>query len=243
MRIPCADTHQAKESNDMHSKYLVKINDFVPMSQLLAGYTPGVRMPMAVERAFRRAIAERRRVSTWYSSMHADELDADSDKSHLHFIEILESAFATLRKLCRAYTRPEHPARQEVSNTNTLIFENRFAGLEVENADGRSDEAASEPYPLGPDEHLPSVMAVVIEKDETEIEAEFLFAIECFLMEVQSVRKKVSKTWHTYKTTGYDLTVAALLTNTAIGKCSTCECQRKTAWHLLHRVRIVADVR
>ncbi|KAF2833079.1 hypothetical protein CC86DRAFT_376315 [Ophiobolus disseminans] len=65
-------------------------------------------------------------------------------------------------------------------------------------------------------EEKAKITSVTLEKDEAEIEAEFFFAVECFLEEVQSIRTTIKDSWGVYKRTGYDLVIATLLTNTAI---------------------------
>jgi hypothetical protein len=65
---------------------------------------------------------------------------------------------------------------------------------------------------------MPRIAPVTVERDEAELEAEFYFAIECFPEETQAVRPMLNDTWDVYRCTGYDLVIATLLTNTAIGE-------------------------
>jgi hypothetical protein len=65
---------------------------------------------------------------------------------------------------------------------------------------------------------MPKIAPVTFERDEAELEAEFYFAIECFLEETQAIRLMLKDTWDIYRRTGYDLVIATLLTNMAIGE-------------------------
>ena len=55
------------------------------------------------------------------------------------------------------------------------------------------------------------------EKDEAEIETEFIFAVKCFLLDLYRTRYDLAKCWLTYLVFGYDLVVLTIMTNTAIG--------------------------
>lgn len=153
----------------------------------------------------------------WYTSFHA--VVTKSDEDHRQFFEVLESTYAQLSPLtkvkAKASTRP--PTMAEASTNTSTVVENSFGALAIEDYDD-ADEASD--LPESTQSRLEGVLKVadvVIEKDQTEIKAEFFFAIECFLLDLQAMRDKVMAIWGRYKTTGYDLSGAALTTNFTIG--------------------------
>jgi hypothetical protein len=103
----------------------------------------------------------------------------------------------------------------------SLVLQNAFAGLEIEDVNTTTEQTSSDPQNFEPEveEKLPKVVQVVIEKDKAEMEIDFFFAIECFLYNLHDVREQIRTYWSSYKTTGYDLIVATTMTNTAIGRC------------------------
>jgi hypothetical protein len=191
----------------------------VPRAQTIAKHQPKIPVPVAIERAFANAITERKRVSTWFK---AKDNKANSDERHLHFIGILEQAFtAVCAPEERNFTpKTKVPRKTKVPATATLQLQNAFTGLNLEDpgTDDEEETAASQP---GPDaeaaKRAVKVVPVIIEKDEAEIETEFIFAVKCFLLDLYKTHYDLAKWWLTYLVFGYDLVVVTIMTNTAIG--------------------------
>jgi hypothetical protein len=67
-----------------------------------------------------------------------------------------------------------------------------------------------------PLESLSPVYPVEVQQDESEIEAEFFFAIQSFLTNVHELRDIVQEKWFEYKDGTASLIKASLIANTAI---------------------------
>jgi hypothetical protein len=123
----------------------------VPMAKTIAKHQPKIRVPVAVERAFANAIAERKRVSTWFKAKHSE---ANSEKRHLHFIGILEQAFTAVCALEeRSFTpKTKVPRKTTVPTTATLQLQNAFAGLNLEDSGTDDDDEDMENNPSNQDQ-------------------------------------------------------------------------------------------
>jgi hypothetical protein len=75
---------------------LIKVNDFIPMAESVRQHVSKITVPKSAERAFACAIVERKRVSSWFRSVHESDEDNDSDDRHLFFIGVLEKTFMIL---------------------------------------------------------------------------------------------------------------------------------------------------
>jgi hypothetical protein len=191
------------------------------MAQKIAEQLPKISVPHVVELAFTRAISERRRVSGWFRSCHGEKSKGISDERHLHFIGVLEGAFATLCPLTKMERKPGRARKPKPMHAESVPLHNAFATLTVEDPTNElEDQDTSHAAESVRDLKIPKIASVKLERTEDEIEEEFYFAIECFLEEVQAIRTTIKQTWEVYKQTGYDLVIATLTTNTAIGKYS-----------------------
>jgi hypothetical protein len=191
------------------------------MAQKIAAKLPKIRVPTLVERTLGRAISERRRVSEWFRSCHDQNSDHASDLRHAHFLGVLEGAFAIICPFTDIVKKPGGSRKHKPPGVESLPLQNAFAGLTVKDPlNEPEDQDPTVDTQLEDNQRMPHIAHVELEKDEAELEAEFYFAIECFLEEVQAIRSMIRDTWHVYKRTGYDLVIATLLTNTEIGECT-----------------------
>lgn len=150
------------------------------MAQKVAEKLPSIYIPAMIETTLGRAIAERRRVSDWFRSCHGQNTKNASDLRHVHFIGVLEGAFAILCPFTEMKKRSGTIRKPKALGVEPLALRNAFAGLGVE----EPSESLDHEEPLtGADketEKIPKVAPVMIEKDETELEAEFYFANRVF---------------------------------------------------------------
>ncbi|ORX98828.1 hypothetical protein BCR34DRAFT_593081 [Clohesyomyces aquaticus] len=160
---------------------------------------------------FQRTILARRLVSQWFHGADAKERDGDSNKRRSHFITILEATFTILFS-GEATKSPRSASNCNVSCDDMKQFavpvEKAFSALTVEDIVDAQPEH---------DRHeiMPKIVPAGIMRDEADTVDDFLFAIECFLHELQAVRSTIKDRRMRYKEGG-DLILASLMTNTAI---------------------------
>ncbi|CAN8104457.1 unnamed protein product [Discula destructiva] len=207
----------------------VRTRDIVPMAEFIAaGFKKGGKgqftLNPAVDAAFRRAIAARKRVTAWYETTSHGELDVEeSNGRHHYFTNILLKAWNVLLDAAASCssklpptTQPKGAAKVS-SNTN-----NRFTALTLEDIDDDGGDIileAMKPTHKAKKTKEPSSSAVpdvFIVGDDQQIEDEFWFAIQSFLMELHKVRDIILRYWEDYNASKIDLIMAALGTRTAI---------------------------
>lgn len=107
------------------------------------------------------------------------------------------------------------PDTPELAGIQTL---NAFAKLSIDDgdqADSFYDEADfydAEQFV----ENLPQITPVAVEQDETDLEAEFFFAIFTFICNLQELRDNVQEAWFKYKDGEIDLVQPSLIANTLV---------------------------
>ncbi|KAF2120926.1 hypothetical protein BDV96DRAFT_595324 [Lophiotrema nucula] len=217
----------ARETTNLRSgvlitpKYIINRSDFVPMAKLIAKQLKPSRIPGSLNVIFNRAIEKRRKVSElFHSSPDGNASVNASNRRHLHFIGILEEAFESLWPFSKVdhWKTRAHSITTPAPKLNPLCIHNKFAHLKVEDSDSIAESPGghkSQDSNEGTD-RLPRVASVVIELDESDIEEEFLFAIQSFMEEFEAIRMFLGDVWSRYKESGFNLTIASLLTNTAI---------------------------
>ncbi|KAF2108575.1 hypothetical protein BDV96DRAFT_262247 [Lophiotrema nucula] len=213
------------------AKHGLKVSEFVPMAEAIARYIPKVRIPAGVGRLFTRAITQRKKVSDWFNSPHSSKADDEINQSHLHFIEVLQRAHKVLQPLIStsAPSTNESPKRQK-PHSQSVPLRNAFANLTVEETVDIQDNEESHRVDIDIS-NLPAVNPVSIQQDEEDIETDFFFAIECFLLEILNIRNMLKGLWKRYEATNYDLVIASLSTNTAI------ELVRQAEFELDHNIK------
>ncbi|KAF2647761.1 hypothetical protein K491DRAFT_279450 [Lophiostoma macrostomum CBS 122681] len=223
----------SKGAADASPEYTIRVSDFIPMATSIARFTPSIQVPVGLGKLFSRAITERRRVGDWFNSPHNESPDED-DSSHAHFIDVLQQAHDILRPLIASAPRKHERRTAKASATEQVPLQNAFDGLTVDETPDHEEYPNSGESTIEEVKKLPAVTPVGIVHEEWEIEAEFFFAIQSFLLEIKRIRKTITKVWKRYASTGYDLVVATVSTNTAIELVRQAELELE---HLITRPR------
>jgi hypothetical protein len=212
------------------AKHVIRIKDFVPMAACIASADTSVRIPNGFLNLIKRCIMARSCTTDWYASnAPEDDQDAMEDvEKHSHFTSVLEIVFRTLMarfsatdsdRIQKAPTaKPGHD--QTTSDAKTTPLANLFELLAVEDHDDGLDEAgeghadapiasSSEAKPETPKARYE------IEHDDNDIEEEFFFALHLFFCDLHYLKVVLEELWESYKEGEADLTVAAVVTNTA----------------------------
>ncbi|KAK8083877.1 hypothetical protein PG996_002658 [Apiospora saccharicola] len=207
-RLKGKDRKKAKEAATKPSsaaapsgpQYIIQVSQFVPMAKAIASYTPKPNVPPALSRLFDRVIEARRQFGSWYADMSAPGSKA-SDERHTHFVDVLQATWEVLVPFeeARKTSRPSPKAADENKIRDGLLFplENRFANLHVETPKESSDSHATS-IPSSPDNEsyrLPTSINVQIQRDEDDVERDFILGIYTFLSELDGARSYIETAW------------------------------------------------
>ncbi|KAI0469205.1 hypothetical protein F4859DRAFT_505520 [Xylaria cf. heliscus] len=182
-------------------KYIINIRDFVPLAEYVAGKATSV--PDTVRTTIDRVIAARASFGTKLEE-HGKVLSELSDAKHQHFIGVLEKV--------REVLTPFMPTPVPTQNASTdEKMSNRFAGLAVYEP---SQEFLDAPVPERP---VKTGDDDAIYEAETETTFEHaIFALTNVINDMNRVRAHIRWIWSNYKAGVFELTAAAIATNTAI---------------------------
>ncbi|EFQ93236.1 hypothetical protein PTT_09431 [Pyrenophora teres f. teres 0-1] len=194
------------------------------MAEAIANHSPRITVPGALTKLFERVIEARKKAAAWISASrnkHQQPIE-QSNQTHAHFIDILSNAAQILQPLVRERPRQASGPSQRHQGSHldsTRDMTNTFSGLAVD-GDNVPDDAEEENEPAtrkeDPLDSLPPVNPVEVYQDESEIEAEFFFAIQSFLSNLHELRDIVQQTWWDYKNDRLDMVHASIIANTAI---------------------------
>ncbi|KAI2485754.1 hypothetical protein Ptr902_04694 [Pyrenophora tritici-repentis] len=194
------------------------------MAEAIANHTPRISVPGALTKLFKRVIEARKKAAAWISSSrdkHQQPIE-QSNQTHAHFIDILSNAAQILQPLVRE--RPRQASgpgrRRQASDLDSKRdMTNAFSSLAVDGdnvADDAGEQGEPAARPEDPLDSLPPVNPVEVYQDESELEAEFFFAIQSFLTNLHELRDIVQQTWWDYKNNRVDMAHASIVVNTAI---------------------------
>ncbi|KAF2492603.1 hypothetical protein BU16DRAFT_619993 [Lophium mytilinum] len=205
-------THEDHDS--AAAQYKIKVSDFIPMAQIIASKKPSI--PAILRRLFSRAITARRKCADWFGQ-HSEQ-EKDSNRKHMYFISILEETFRLLLPLVATskYTdTTSGPTKATPSaQTTSTMFENLTVEDTIEHSD--SDNTTEKGIDAASSSTESPMPRAQIERDEEEVKAEFLFAIQCFLAGLKELRTYLGRGWKNYKAGFGELLIAAITTNTAV---------------------------
>ncbi|KAI1120570.1 hypothetical protein F5Y10DRAFT_258140 [Nemania abortiva] len=182
-------------------KYIISINDFVPLAEYLAAKATPV--PDTVRSTIDRVIAARSGFASKLEK-HGKALTETSDAKHQYFIGVLEKVREVLKPFM-----PAHNLKQAVSAEEKLS--NRFASLDVyEPSQEFLDTPVSErPAQTQKDD--------AVYEAETEVSFEHaFFALTSAINDMNRVGDRIQWIWSNYKRGVFDLVAAAIATDTAI---------------------------
>ncbi|KAK8079330.1 hypothetical protein PG994_003137 [Apiospora phragmitis] len=187
-----------KKNSSGAPNYIIKIADFTTLAEYVAGKSPEV--PPSFRSTIDRVIAARSAFGAQLS--RHGQIDKKKDSNHQYFVGVLEK----VRDILRPFVRSRHEddaAADEITN--------RFTDLAV--------YEPSEEFLNAPDVERP----VKVEEDNATYEAETdssfeeaIFAMTALINDLNRVRAHIRWIWSNFKIGRFDLTAAAITTNTAI---------------------------
>ncbi|RDI78380.1 hypothetical protein Vi05172_g11587 [Venturia inaequalis] len=200
-------------------KYILAIKDFIPLAQHISSKAKGlIEKSSDFAATLDRAISLRRDHSSFHDENSKDDMAPAVNKSHQHFIGILEDVRETLRPRLRYGERADYGlniGETEIPN-KPVELTNMFARLNVE----EPSEQFLNALPTQPTSSV-AESAPSLEMDEYEVEQsddlrEVILARNAFMTDMNRFRDFIGHTWHLYKTGATTLEAAAISTNTAL---------------------------
>ncbi|KAH8881079.1 hypothetical protein GQ53DRAFT_889086 [Thozetella sp. PMI_491] len=182
-------------------KHIISISDFVSLAQYLA--TKAAPVPEVFRATLERVITARSGFGAKLKE-YGSTLSEASDARHVHFVDVLQNV--------REILNPFMPVGSvEAATKTTSDLSNRFAGLSV--------YEPSQQYLDAPDVERP----VNVQHDHASYEAEpqtdfedAIFAMTLLINDMNRIKAHVVNVWSNYKIGVFDVTAAAIATNTAI---------------------------
>ncbi|KAG5928510.1 hypothetical protein E4U42_000493 [Claviceps africana] len=188
-------------ANTTQSTYIISIKDFVTLAEHIA--SKAVAVPREFGKTIQRVIAARSGFGARLQE-HGQVLPDLSAAKHTHFVGVLERVREVLNPLM-----PTEHSDENTSDTTELA--NRFANLVV--------FEPSSKFLNAPEFERPSKM----KNDPNRYESEpmdsledAVFALTALINDMNQVRSRIQWIWSNYNIGIFDLTAAAIATNTAI---------------------------
>ncbi|KAK7923511.1 hypothetical protein PG985_007582 [Apiospora marii] len=175
----------------------------------------------ALSRLFHHVIEARRQFGTWYAGPGGPGAKA-SDERHTYFVDVLQATWDVLVpfKEARKTFKPSPKASGGNKSKGDLLFslDNRFANLHVESPIEFSGSHAASTPPSSDNEsyRLPTSINVEVQRDEDDIEWDFLLGIHTFLCELGEARSYIEDAWIRVATEPSRITQAAVQSNLVI---------------------------
>ncbi len=216
---------QTASTSTVHPCYVVKIKDFVPLAEFLAGYSkPIVKVPLALVKALDRAIELRTQHNEYArqsTSRDNKEAQPDADANHSYFLGVLGRVREVLRPrmaaaMAEAPRSPQHAkkssAAASLDGREEEDITNRFKILNLEEpSQAFQDAPGASAKPQVQPPVRPSYVAEVDQSLEEKLMASF-----CLFEDIREIRAYVRHLWDKYRHFRLDLISAGITTNTAI---------------------------
>ncbi|KAL6918992.1 hypothetical protein FSST1_003018 [Fusarium sambucinum] len=215
----------AKEGSDPSpkSKYVLAIRDFVPLAKFIASNltttpvednnTAGI--PSFFSTALDRAIQVRKKFSSLLKDA-GESLSAQADKTHEHFITILEKVRTVFLHVDGASgmesTNDSTKNANDKSGAEAKFFNfNLFETLRVYEP---SEDFLNSSDAVHPAASLPIDLEYTTESDMSETEC--MLALTALFKDFINLREEINSLWNEYRTGKIDLAAAAVGVNLAI---------------------------
>lgn len=196
-----ARTQAKKVSQSLIPKHIIRVKDFVPLAEFIA-CKPDLSVPTSFVATLDRVIKKRNGVSSKLAQNEKTS-DTTSDKSHEHFVGILEKVQDILKPRVARISMGTEARNEDVLN--------KFAALEL--------QEPSEEFLDSPDICRPSNAEGDKEIYEVEPQTslqDYMLALTMVVNDLNRIRAYVKCIWSKYENDTLDLTAAAISTNTAI---------------------------
>jgi hypothetical protein len=169
-----------------------------------------------VIRAGLRSVSARKRCAEHFkTATDADDTEiSQSNKSHSHFIKVMEDVLSTLL----TYYKPPsdtstHSSPDDTPRDKLESFENRFAALEV---DDPTEVNAAKISSSRDSEKTAQVYELESTNADQDSQDDKFFAMYCLFDDFGRLRKFLADIWQKYNAREVDLVTASAVTNTGI---------------------------
>lgn len=213
-----ASTKGGSSKSSTHSgsaAFTIAVKDFIPLAEyIVAHQSPPIKIPSSFVTALDRAIALRRKHSSWFSN-NDQSSQGDGHKFFLGVLERVRETFKS-RMPSGAVDDPitRHPASSTTKSSDKGHNDNLFAALTLEEPGDdflnapRPDKLTEVPFKVDEDSRY---KAERVQKAEEQY-----LAAHCLLADIDSIRACIKSLWMMYRDGQIDLHSASITTNTAV---------------------------
>ncbi|KAI9704658.1 MAG: hypothetical protein M1820_005406 [Bogoriella megaspora] len=196
-------------------RYTVPISEILPQAKQVAESSePFSILPSSIGAIGRRAVSARENFATRFLDLG---VDVGSDKSHVHFAQVLKSAIEILESCIT----PPNQSGKTTSRQGTLSsdIENLFELLEIEEPSPTSKSPSSQ---LNESSAIRAKLEKATKLTELRLEQEsdrsddMAIRVLCFFDDMHDTQDSLKKVWKAYKESTTDLKTAAMTTNAAL---------------------------
>ncbi|CAG9974940.1 unnamed protein product [Clonostachys byssicola] len=212
-RLKGKERKQAKlKLSQASNKYIIPISKFVPLAEYVTSRKdPAISVPACVISSIERAISARAGFTTQLS--HQEEpLDTEKNERHAHFVTVLKRTRNILRskETMTPSPTPAFCSTSEKDITDTANI-NRFASLEINQlSEEVTDMMAKErPEPAVNDPNVYEAEQPKTFRDACDIA--FMLSKDLF-----NIRLEITSSWGHFVDGEWDVSAAALASNTAL---------------------------
>lgn len=201
----------------------LRVAELVPLAKAIVDSNTEVTIPFMMLETVRNVIGERQKCADMYAAKSTQRTGSISkdDRSHQHFIGVLEQVLDTLASANTptVFFGPKRTARMvhQVSKATPedQLF-NKFGGLEVE-------EAAELEMTSSPEKASPALDLTKTKFSTDEEDDDANFEVWCHLQDMAEVRLFVDDTWTQYKCGEVSFILASAVTEAAICLLKCCD--------------------
>ncbi|KAK3722471.1 hypothetical protein LTR37_002463 [Vermiconidia calcicola] len=230
------DSATNKKSRTVAPTYELKTQELVRLAQAIVDSELLVVVPQNIIQVLQDVIAGRQECAEWYATQALEESGdlAEENQSHRYFIMVLQRIKELLLK-ARAKL-PSRPEETKPKSTSTSK-QNRTAPQDtiddtISNLFGCLQVEEPSPSPLGEEQPPGSTPQPTTDFKLEKAENDSIFAIWCFLQDLNDVRAFVKSIWLEYTRGEISFLAASSTTDTAFGLLRCADAEFAASSHL-----------
>jgi hypothetical protein len=203
------NTREATIASSTVEYKTIFVKEFTKLARFIAGSSYPIKVPRLVLKLAHSAISARKRCAEWFR--HTATQEAVSDKTHWHFITVLEEVVRILDPLC---DQDDTKSAAIETRPGEVALANSFSLLNVEET--KDDDFCQTLPPVATQASTGTplsqqLVVYTVAEDDTDD----WFVVFCFFRDLSEIRNFLRETWSDYRDGKTDLITASVTTNMA----------------------------
>ncbi|KAK4548195.1 hypothetical protein LTR36_010064 [Oleoguttula mirabilis] len=213
----------------------IRPRELIRLAEAIASASPSVEIPSDILHVARDVIAGRQVCAEWYSGQAMQESSklGEQDLAHRHFVTVLQDVLVILTDASEKQTASDVPAEADKGAKQTSVPARRKSTripMAAESADGPAmanlfsqlevEEPSASPLGAQPNAQQQKQQPKKVAKDKEygmAQEDDTVFALWCFLEDLNDVRTYVRDTWREFAAGDVSFVAASMVTDAAFG--------------------------